>query len=398
RGGVDGLNFVPPLGGVDRSIYEAARPGIRIPTSGAGAAISLDGQFGLHPSAAPLFDLYQSQKLSIVHSVGISNLVNKSHFDAMSFVELGTPGEKTTTTGWITRHLASAANLPPELVIPSLAVGDLQPGSLLGNLETLNLADPQSFNIANGPWQWRQAQKDTLRQLYQSDSSWLHDAGSQAIDAIDIVEQNVSGGYTPSNGATYPTGPFGDQLQVLAQMIKLDLGLQVATIDLGGWDTHEGQGGSTGYFADLVDELSRGLAALYADLDGSGASNYTDRMTVVTQSEFGRELYENGDNGTEHGYGGLMMVLSGNATGGIHGTWQGLSQDALVDRTDVAVTTDYRQVLSEILVRRMCNTELETIFPGYTGYQPLGVVDGSDLRPAGIFNDGFDSGNLDAWS
>lgn len=213
RGGVDGLNLLPPLGGSDRAIYEAARPGIRIPVSGAGAALALNGQFGLHPAAAPLFDLYQDGHLAIVCSVGMADVVNKSHFDAMSFVELGTPGLKTTTSGWITRHLRSASNLPGELVIPSLAVGDLQPTSQLGSLETLNLADPEAFNIANGPWLWRQAQKDALRRLYQADSSWLHDAGSQAIDAIDIVEQNVSGDYVPSNGAIYPSGPFGDQLR-----------------------------------------------------------------------------------------------------------------------------------------------------------------------------------------
>jgi uncharacterized protein (DUF1501 family) len=145
-------------------------------------------------------------------------------------------------------------------------------------------------------------------------------------------------------------------------------------------------------------DLAAGLAAFYTDLDGGGANNYTNRLTVVAQSEFGRELAENADQGTEHGYGNQMLVLSGNAIGGLHGSWPGLHPDQLVDGTDLAVTTDYRQVLTEILIRRMCNTQIDTIFPGYTGYQPLGVVQGTDLALPGVFQDGFEAGNLSAWS
>jgi len=399
RGGLDGLSLIPPVDGADRGFYEAARPSLQIPTTGPGAALDLGNGFGLHPQAAPLFDLYQDGRLAVVQAVGMVDVVNKSHFDAMQFVELGTPGQKVGTTGWLSRHLASATNLPAETVIPSLAVGDLQPVSLLGSLETVNLADPASFNLSNGPWSWRQAQKTTLREIYEGSSSWLHDAGVSAIDAAEIVEMNVTGDYTPANGAVYPEGPFGDHLQVLAQMIKLDLGLQVATIDVGGWDTHEGQGqGSEGYLADLLTELAAGLAAFYTDLDGTGAGAYTSRLTAVAQSEFGRELYENANAGTEHGYGNLMLVLSGNAIGGLHGAWPGLHPDQLVDGTDLAVTTDYRRVLSEILIRRMCNPNVDVVFPGYTGYQPLGVVQGDDLALPGIFADGFESGDLSAWS
>lgn len=173
-------------------------------------------------------------------------------------------------------------------------------------------------------------------------------------------------------------------------MIKLDLGLQVATIDVGGWDTHESQDeGSVGYLVDLLDDLSRGLAAFYTDLDGAGSNNYyTDRLTMAAQSEFGRELYENGDSGTEHGYGNQMLVLSGNAIGGLHGSWPGLAPGQLTDGTDLAVTTDYRQVLSEILIRRMCNPAIDVVFPGYTGYQPLGIVEGNEQEPP-LFGDGF---------
>lgn len=399
RGGMDGLSLLPPISGVDRGFYQSARPNLRIPVSGAGAAIGLNGQFGLHPAAAPLVDVWQDQKLAFVTNVGMSTVVNKSHFDAMQFIELGTPGLKTMSTGWITRHLQTAPNLPSSIIMPSLAVGDLQPTSLLGSLETLNMSDPGSFNINNGPWLWRHAQRTALRNLYQSNDTWLHNAGVNAIDAMDIIELNVAGGYTPSNGAVYPEGPFGEQLRVLAQMIKLGLGLQVATVDFGGWDTHDQQGnGSDGYFADMIGPLAAGLAALYADLNGAGAQNYTSKLTVVVQSEFGRELYENNDRGTEHGYGNLMMVMGGHVNGGIHGQWAGLAPGVLVDGTDVPVTTDYRRVLSEILTRRMGNTNLATIFPNYTGYSPMGVVTGIDPPMPGVFSDNFETGNTNGWS
>ena len=399
RGGTDGLSVVPPLGGTDRGFYEAARPTLQVPTTGAGAAIDLNGQFGLHPAAAPLYELYQDGRLAIVQGVGMIDVVNKSHFDAMQFIELGTPGEKTMTTGWITRHLESTPNQPAEVVMPSLAVGDLQPVSLAGNTSTVNLANPDIFNVDNGPWLWRNAQRTTLRNMYESSSSWLHDAGVQALDAVDIVELNVSGAYQPANGAVYPQGGFGDNLRVLAQMIKLDLGLQVATVDIGGWDTHEQQGVGPGqYFATLLGELAQGLHAFYTDLDGTGASNYTQRLTLVVQSEFGRELYENADAGTEHGYGNMMYVLSGNAVGGLHGSWPGLAPGQLTDGTDLAVTTDYRQVLSEILTKRLCNPNIDTIFPGYTGYTPLGVVQGEAPPTTGILTDSFESGGTGAWT
>ncbi len=188
-------------------------------------------------------------------------------------------------------------------------------------------------------------------------------------------------------------------MKVLAQMIKLDLGLQVATVDVGGWDTHDQEGdGGTGYFADMIAELSAGIHALYTDLSGAGAGNYVNRLTLTVQSEFGREVFENNDHGTEHGYGNLMLVMGGHVNGGLHGSWSGLNTGVLVDGTDVPVTTDYRRVLSEILIRRFGNNNLEAIFPGYTGYAPLGVVQGADISPSAIFSNGFESGGTSAWS
>ena len=400
RGGMDGLSTVPPIAGNDRGFYEAVRPTLQIPVSGPDAALALDAQFGLHPAAAPLLDIYQNGNLAIVQAVGM-DIVNRSHFDAMQFVELGTPGDKSTTTGWLARHLSSAPNLPAEIIMPSMAVGDLQPASLLGSLETVNMTDPRWFNINTGPWLWSHPQRAALRRLFNVGSSWMHNTGSQAMDAMDIIELNATDDYTPGNGAVYPDSDFGEHLQVLAQMIKLDLGLQVATLDVGGWDTHEQQGlGAGGYFAAILGDLAQGLAAFYTDLDGAGAANYTQRLSVVVQSEFGRELRENSDSGTEHGYGNLMLVMSGNAIGGLHGPWPGLDPGQLVDGTDLAVTTDFRRILTEILIRRLGNPRVGEIFPGYTDYQPLGVVEGEDLPPdfsGKIFDGDFESGDLSRW-
>jgi hypothetical protein len=264
------------------------------------------------------------------------------------------------------------------------------------------MTSPDSFSLDVGPWQWRDAQRSALRNLYSSAGDWLHESGVSALDAVDIIELFVSGGYDPSNGAVYPSGTLGGYFQTVAQMIKTGLGLRVAAVDFGGWDTHNNQGtGGGGYFFDQVRELSRALAALYTDLNGSGANNYISRVTIVVQSEFGRRFRENADRGVDHGHGGLMMVLGGKVNGGVHGTWPGLSNDQLFEGADLEVTTDYRRVLSEILIRRLGNNHLMDVFPGYTDYSPLGVVQGVDLPPIygpDIFMDGFETGDASRWS
>jgi uncharacterized protein (DUF1501 family) len=410
RGGMDALNLVMPIGGADRGHYETARPEIMIPLAGPNAALPLSGGLGIHagvdtidgsnPAPSTLYDLYQDNKLALVVASGMHE-DNRSHFDSMNFMELGTPGDLTTPTGWLTRHLATAGNLPPEIIMPALAVGNLQQASLRGSTEAINMTSPDSFSLEVGPWQWRDAQRTALRSLYTG-NSWLHQSGYDTLDAIDIIELNSTGGYTPSNGAVYPNGSLGDHFETIARMIKLDLGLRVATIDYGGWDTHESQGeDGGGYFLSKVEELSRALTAFYTDLNGSGSNNYASKTTIVVQSEFGRRLRENNDRGCDHGHGSAMMVLGGNVNGGVHGTWPGLANGQLFEGADLAVTTDYRRVLSEILIRRMGNPFLGQIFPGYIDYSPLGVVSGTDLPPiygAGIFEDGFETGDVSAWS
>ncbi len=392
RGGADGLNLVPPIAGDDRGYYEQERQNLAIPTSGSDAALPLNQigsgafppnvQFGLHPSAAALHDLYQDGKLAIVHAAGL-DLDNRSHFDMMDFMERGVPGDKTTGTGWLTRHLQTSPQLPGQIIMPALGIGYAPPASLLGSREAITLESFGVFNLNTGPWRWRDASRAALRHFYEADSSWLHAAGTQTLDAVDVVENQDTDNYQPSNGAQYPDGSFGRQLKTIAQTIKMQVGLRVATIDLGGWDTHEYQGSDGGgYFSyALVEPLAKGLAALYTDLDGAGDQNYTKRLTVVVMSEFGRKLVMNASRGTDHGHGNVMMVLGGEVNGGVYGDWPGLASEQLYQGRDLAITTDYRRVLSEILIRRLENPILGAVFPGYTGYEPLGVTQGTDLTP-----------------
>lgn len=375
RGGCDAINVTPPIAGPDRALYEAARSGIGISTA---AALPIgDTAFGLNPNAASLYELMNDGKLAIVQATGMHN-GTRSHFNAMRFMEVGTPGNATTTSGWITRHLQTSDALPSDLGFEALAISNSVPASLMGEVEAVAMKEPKSFQLNIGASQWREKQKAAIRTLYNG-TSRTQLAGTQALDAVDVMEANFNGSYTPSPGVTYPGGGFSSRLQTVAQMIKLDLGLRAVTIDLGGWDTHNGQGGDSGYFGTLLATLSDGLAAFYRDLNGSQADTMASKVTVVVTSEFGRRFKQNASGGTDHGHAGMMMVLGDNVNGGLHGAWPGLAPEQLYRGKDLEVTTDYRRVLSEVLVRRMNNPNLSTIFPGYTGYSPLNIVSGTDL-------------------
>ncbi len=381
RGGWDALNVIMPVSGADRGLYQAARSELQVPVSGQGAALYLDGKFGMHPALGPLHDLYTGGKLAIVHAVGLTS-DTRSHFDAMQFIELGTPDEKSISSGWITRHLESAPNLPPSILMPALSAGNSQPISLLGSYEAVAMDSPGDFSF-KGDWYYKDMQRAALRKMYNGDQ-WLYQAGTQTLDAVDLIESANPGSYTPENGAVYPNGSFGSNLQTIAQMIKLDVGLRVATIDLGGWDTHEGQGdGSGGYLAGLLTDLAEGMSAFYTDLDSGGASSHASRTTLLVMSEFGRRLRENFNHGTDHGHGSAMLLLGGPVNGGkVYGSWPGLAVDQLYDRADLAVTTDYRRVVSEVLTARLGNPNLDYVFPGYQGYTPMGLVlDGNGPPP-----------------
>ncbi|MBC7879326.1 MAG: DUF1501 domain-containing protein [Anaerolineales bacterium] len=359
RGGWDALNVVPPLQGDDRGIYEQARPDIKI-----SELLQLNDQFGLHPALAPLHDLYQAGNMGIVHAVGLDH-DTRSHFDAQEFIELGTPGSKSTTSGWITRYLQGVG---ASSILPVLSTSG-QPTSLLNFTPTVSLSTPEDFS------QWDNglvaSQQKALRQLYSGDSL-LHRAGTRTLDALNVVSPLVEAEYQPSNGASYNDDEFGQQLKTVAQMIKLETGLRVAAVDYGGWDTHEYEtDGNGGYIAELLGNLASGLSNFYLDLD----SGYTNRLSVVVISEFGRRLVQNESYGTDHGHGSVMFTLGGNVNGGqVFGNWPGLNNDQLYDHADLAVTTDYRQVLSELMTARLGNPNIESVFPGFSGnYNPLGI-------------------------
>ena len=380
RGGVDGLSVIAPIAGNDRGYYEANREDIALPLSGDNAALPLTDQFGLHGAAAPLYDLYQAGKLALVQATGLTS-DTRSHFDAMQFMELGTPDSKSVPTGWLTRHLVSAPNLPEEIIMPALATGSLSPTSLQGSREAIGMTSPGDFSL-DSHWRYEDWQRAAMRQMYHG-ATWLHAAGTQTLDALDVIELADPGDYEPPNGAEYPGGSLGRNMETIAQMIKMDLGLRVATLDFGGWDTHEDQGNNGGgYFSNQLGKLSRALAALYTDLDSASGTNYAARLKVVVMSEFGRTFKQNASRGTDHGHGNVMMVLGGDVNGGqLYGEWPGLHTDQLYDNRDLQITTDYRRVLSEVLVRSLGNPNLGYVFPGYTDYSPIGIVNGADLQP-----------------
>lgn len=397
RGGMDGLNYVLPLAGVDRPHYLAARPTIAVPDTGANAALPLAEMsgtlLGLHPGAAPLHELWQDGRVAFVHACGLAT-PSRSHFDNQAQIELGTPGVGSTTTGWLTRHFLSAS-LPPGIVMPSLAVSSTIQTAFQASTEAIAMTNRDDFVLNTGPSTWRDAQKTALRNILESSGDYLHSRGVEALDASTLIELNVpSGTYVPANGAIYPSGAFGDAMKLIAQMIKLGMGLRAVTVDLGGWDTHNGQGsaGAGTYFHNQVNQLAQGLHGFYTDLDGASSENYTSKTTVAVMSEFGRRVAQNADSGTDHGHGGVMTILGGRVNGGLYGEWPGLdlAGGQLYDNADLAITTDFRTVLAELLVERLGNPDVGFVFPGFSYPGPLGF--------ATLFRDGFESGGAGRWS
>ena len=376
RGGADGLNLVPPMDGDDYGYYQALRPQLHIRNS---LALELGNTgFGFHPRAGALRELYDDGALAIIQATGLPE-PNLSHFEAEALRELGTPFAVSTTSGWLARHFDSSPHLSSGALIPALAASYYSPTSWLGEPSTLTLSYPQDFALNRGSWNWGPVQQQAVADLYGG-SSALDVAGAQATSAMAIISQEDWENYAPSNGAVYPEeSDFARQLAVIAQMIKLDVGLHVATINKDGWDTHANQGtGNDGEFAVLVDDISNSLKAFYQDLQGA----IGPRVTVVVHSEFGRRSYENADAGIDHGFGNVMMVIGEQVNGGqIYGTFPGLSQNELYLGEDLDVTTDFRRVFSEVLIRRLGNPNLGTVFPGYQDYQPIGIVQGQDLPP-----------------
>ncbi len=376
RGAMDALSLLSPgQSHPDRGNYEANRDNTRVPYAGTGAGLPLGStNWQLHPRASALKSLYTQGHLAFVVGAGqmAPNPVVRSHFEAQANLETGVGGGTGSGIGWLTRHLVSA-NLPANVPVPAVSMGSITASSLLGSTEAITMNSGQDFRLDLGNWPWNAADNsgiaglkgvvDVLPSLWQSSTLPLAQAGLTALDALSLFRtinfgtydaSSNAGGYQPSGGANYGGGGFGLQLQNIAQLVKRNVGLRIATIDLGGWDTHNGQGSpadSYDYFGNQVQVLNDGLNAFYTDLSTDAAGNYMKNVSVITVSEFGRRVQENASGGTDHGYGTVMLAMGASVNGGqIYGTFPGLASDQLFEGADVAVTTDYRRVLAEALV------------------------------------------------
>jgi uncharacterized protein (DUF1501 family) len=352
RGAADGLNIVIPHG---EKAYYAMRPSINIPRKD---VLDLDGFFGLHPSLSALQPLWNQRHLAIVHAAGSPD-PTRSHFEAQDFMESGTPGVRATGDGWLNRTLRS---LPEDKsAFRAIAMGAAMPRILSGNQPAVAMDNISDFAVG-GSNPKNQPMASTFEAMYEhSVDAVLHGTGQETFDAVKMLKASHPSQYTPSAGASYPKGRFGDSLKQLAQLIKANLGVQVAFADIGGWDHHVNEGGTQGQIANVLHDFSQSLAAFWTDLGDLG-----EDTVVVTMSEFGRTVRENGNRGTDHGHANLMFVIGGPVKGGrVYGRWPGLDPSQLYEGRDLAVTTDFRRVIGEAVYHHLGNKNLDQVFPGF---------------------------------
>src|SRR6185436_9476769 len=358
RGAVDGLSMVVPFGEEE---YYRARPSIGIarPNAGENAAIDLDGFFGFNPRLKALKPLWDSRQLAIVQACGSPDST-RSHFDAQDYMETATPGRKGTADGWLNRYL-QAQRVEDATPFRAVSLTTQLPRLLQGTAPALAVNQLAQFGIRGV------RATETLSASFEAEYAAAADrllsgTSREAFDAIKMLKAVDPAGYQPANGAEYPRGAFGQALRQIAQLTRANVGLEVAFADVGGWDTHVNQGGAQGQLATRLDDFARAIAALVTDLG--------DRMedtVVLTMSEFGRAVNENGNRGTDHGHGNAMMVIGGGVRGGrVYGKWPGLSIDRRYEGRDLAVTTDFRDVFGEILAKHLGLTNPQSVFPGYS--------------------------------
>ncbi|MFI5242662.1 MAG: DUF1501 domain-containing protein [Gemmatimonadales bacterium] len=367
RGAADALNIVVPHGDAQ---YYALRPNIAIARPGtAGGAIDLDGFFGLHPAMSPLKPLWDRGLLAPVHAVG-SPSATRSHFDAQDFMESGTPDVKGTPDGWLNRLLAAQGTCAEcavrESPFRAVAFAPQTPRILEGPAPTIAMSSLDDFTIrATG------TDVQRLEALYRTGSADLiHGAGTETFDAVKMLKAANPQRYAPENGADYPRSPFGTSLRQIAQLVKSDVGLEIAFADVGGWDTHVNQGGATGQLANRLADFSQSIAALVADL-----GDRMDDVAIMTMSEFGRMAKQNGNGGTDHGHAGALFVIGGHVRGhAVHGTWPGLAPEQLNEGRDLALTTDFRAVFAEVVRTHLGAARTDALFPGFTSAATPGVM------------------------
>src|SRR5215813_3805240 len=361
RGAADGLNIVVPHG---ESAYYSMRPSIAIPRPhGTDGAIDLNEFFGLHPSMTAFKPLWDSGNLAIVHAAGSPDNT-RSHFDAQDYMESGTPGVKSTEDGWLNRAVAGLHETQPS-PFRAVAMGGSLPRTLAGTVPAVAISDIRGFAVGGrgGP----NANSNSFEAMYeQSVDTVLHGTGNETFEAVKMLKAADPDKYVPASAANYPNGRFGDSLRQVAQLIKANLGVEVAFADIGGWDHHVNEGSVQGQIANLTREFSQAIAAFWTDLGNLG-----ENTVIVTMSEFGRTARENGNRGTDHGHANVMFVLGGPVKGGkVYGRWPGLQPEHLYEGRDLAVTTDFRQVLSEAVSNHLGNKELARVFPGFDKSSP----------------------------
>jgi uncharacterized protein (DUF1501 family) len=364
RGAVDGLNMVVPFG---EPRYYDLRPSIAIPRPDGtpNSAVDLDGFFGLHPALSPLKPMYDARHLAIIDAVGSPD-PTRSHFDAQDYMESGTPGFKSAADGWLNRALPKESG--PASPLRAVSLGDTLARSLRGHNDAVAVRNLNDFQVHDA----RGAA--TFESMYENSlDTMLHSTGKETFNAVKIMQSIQKQTYVPASGANYGNGGFGKSLQQIAQLIKANVGVEVAFADIGGWDTHVNETGgqpTNGQLANNLAQFGQALAAFYQDLG--------DRMqdvTLVTMSEFGRTVKENGDRGTDHGHANVMFVLGGDVRGGkVYGDWPGLQEEQLYEGRDLALSTDFRDVLSELVARHLGNTNLRSVFPGYENPKFRGLL------------------------
>jgi len=354
RGAADGLNMVVPYG---EQAYYSMRPSINIPKN---AVLDLDGFFGLHPSLAPFQPLWDQRHLAIVHAAGSPD-PTRSHFDAQDFMESGTPGLKATEDGWLNRSLRSLPGAGESSAFRAIALGPSLPRILSGTEPAAAVNNINEFGVG-GKNASAAPIANTFEAMYaQSVDSVLHGTGQETFEAVKMLKAADPAKYTPASGANYPRGRFGDSLRQVAQLIKANLGVQIAFADIGGWDHHVNEGSTQGQMANVLRDFSQSLAAFWIDLGDLG-----EDTVVVTMSEFGRTARENGNRGTDHGHANVIFVLGGPVKGGkVYGRWPGLDQSQLYEGRDLALTTDFRRVLGEGVYQHLGNKALDQVFPGF---------------------------------
>jgi uncharacterized protein (DUF1501 family) len=358
RGAVDGLNMIVPHG--ERNYYDL-RPSIAIPKPQPGnaeSALDLDGFFGMHPAMVSLKPFWERKQLAIVHASGSPDNT-RSHFDAQDYMESATPGRKGTPDGWLNRYLQSKS-ASERALFRAVSMTQTMPRIMQGSAATLAISNLSDFTIRAG--RSSANVQGGFEAIYdQTVNDVLGGTGKETFEAVNYLKRVNPGQYQPENGAVYPRSAFGNSLFQIGQLVKAQVGLEVAFTDVGGWDTHVNQGNARGQLALRLQDFSNGLAALATDL-----GKRMDDVVILTMSEFGRTVRENGNRGTDHGHANAMLLIGNGVRGGkVHGKWPGLKSDQLYEGRDLALTTDFRDVFAEVAQSHLGTTNLKGVFPGY---------------------------------